>query len=730
MTCGSGTAGRPRGSVQGSRLSLSRYVFILVLLLVVGVITYGRMVLITDALRIQMHHRQAAAARLDELHDAVRTLYAWQQSFLISRDVQDKHRSARKRKQAEERLRLTASLVASDTSSDGGRHHQLLMATIDRLLALNAAVWELHVKGDPEALRVSTIEYRSLHDILLGLITTLHERNLVALSEQSSRRYERLVTEMLIGTAALFAVAFILVVNLFLHRRTERALLASEQRYRNVIQSTADAVLIVNNDGAITAWNPSARCVFGYEEHETIGHGVSMLFTEERIDQDMAMIKRVLGGETTNQERLPLRTKQGKTVITDTSFAPILDGTGRIRGLTSVIRDVTERVRMQERLRQSEKMEAIGQLAGGIAHDFNNQLSGILGFADLLHTELAADPELASYAEYIITGVKRSSTLTTQLLAFARKGKYLTESVDAHKIVREVVTLLERTIEKKIALRRHLDASPCVTQGDPAQLQNAVLNLAINARDAMPEGGEICFNTAVVTLDRQYCAHSQFDLQPGRFVRLSVTDTGVGIAREVQHRIFEPFFTTKEPGRGTGMGLAAVYGTVKSHAGAVSVYSEPGKGSTFNLYLPLSPAVENVESTVETPLRPIRCEGRVFVVDDEPLVRMAAVSILKRLGCSVITADDGREAVACYAREWDEIDLVILDLVMPQMDGRDTFRAMRDINPAVKVLLSSGFSINGEAQQMLDQGALGFIQKPFRAGDLGEKVRSILGWGK
>ena len=242
---------------------------------------------------------------------------------------------------------------------------------------------------------------------------------------------------------------------------------------------------------------------------------------------------------------------------------------------------------LQEQLHQSEKMEAIGQLAGGIAHDFNNQLSGIMGYADILAGKLT-DEKFKGHAEAIVRAAKRSADLIQQLLAFARKGKYLSVPVNLHKLISEVAVLLERSIDKRITIQQILKAGPCLATGDPTQLQNVLLNIAINARDAMPEGGTIIFETAVVTLDAQYCAKHPYDITPGRYVQVCVTDNGVGMDDQTQMHIFEPFFTTKQLGRGTGMGLAAVYGTIKNHHGAINVYSEVGHGTTFKVYLPLA----------------------------------------------------------------------------------------------------------------------------------------------
>ena len=390
---------------------------------------------------------------------------------------------------------------------------------------------------------------------------------------------------------------------------------------------------------------------------------------------------------------------------------------GSSERLYGIAMNITERKQMTERLRQMEKMDAIGQLAGGIAHDFNNQLGCIVGYAEMLMRRLH-DPNLLRFADSILNASLRSADLTRQLLAFARKGKYMTAPVDIHAIIHEVVILLQHSIDKRIGMTQHLNATVTTVIGDATQIQSALLNLAINARDAMPHGGEILFATDVVSLEEESC---DCVIAGGPYIRVSITDTGAGMSREIQSHLFEPFFTTKEQGKGTGLGLAAVYGTVKNHHGAVTVYSEEGHGSTFKVYFPL------LEDHANAPIRAVAERPelgalRILVVDDEEGARNILVDMLQELGCTSTVCCDGEEAVLRYQSLWPQIDLVILDMIMPRMGGRDTFIAMRAINPAIRALLSSGYSINGEAQMILDEGVRGFIQKPFCLAELTEKL--------
>ncbi|HTL51347.1 MAG TPA: ATP-binding protein, partial [Planctomycetota bacterium] len=388
-----------------------------------------------------------------------------------------------------------------------------------------------------------------------------------------------------------------------------------------------------------------------------------------------------------------------------------------------VVRDITERIRLEQQLRQAQKMQAVGQLAGGVAHDFNNQLTSVMGFAEMLALRLD-NPEDRRFAEHILQASRRAADLTQKLLAFSRKGKFIAVPVDLHQIIVEVAALLRHSLDKRIDIRQEFNAPRAITRGDPNQLQNAFLNLAINARDAMPNGGTLTFATAETTVNTQAPA---LGIAPGAHLQIHVTDTGIGMDEETRKRLFEPFFTTKGEGKGTGLGLAAVYGTVKNHAGAITVETEFGHGTTFTVYLPLlSESAEKsaADSAAFTPTRPR--EVRVLVVDDEDSIRLLLVELLRQNGYLVLDFASGAEAVEYYRRFARDVDLVILDMVMPKMGGRETFAALKAINSNVKVLLASGYSLDGEAQSILNEGVLAFVQKPFSQSDLLQAVDGAL----
>jgi two-component system, cell cycle sensor histidine kinase and response regulator CckA len=380
--------------------------------------------------------------------------------------------------------------------------------------------------------------------------------------------------------------------------------------------------------------------------------------------------------------------------------------------------------RLQAQLIQAQKMEAIGHLAGGIAHDFNNLLTGILGYANLLCLKEEVDPEVARSAGIIQRSAERASQLTAQLLGFAEQGKNLNVAVELGRVVASVTGVLERTKDPRIRIVTSLHPGGGCVLGDPSQLDQVVMNLAINACDAMPQGGQLKITIEPVTLDEAFCREREW-MFPGKYLLLAVSDTGVGISAENLERIFDPFFTTKTQGKGTGLGLSMVFGIVKNHGGCVDVRSEAGAGSAFRIFLPASPGDVLNEKAMDETLP--RGRGRILLVDDQEPVREVAKDMLEALGYEVITAADGLEGVSRYRDLWREIDLVILDMVMPNMSGGDCFRRMKEINPKARVVLSSGYSMDGSIQVVMNEGILAFIQKPYRLEELSRVVGTAVG---
>jgi PAS domain S-box-containing protein len=494
-----------------------------------------------------------------------------------------------------------------------------------------------------------------------------------------------------------------------------------EERER-LFNLSLDLLCIAGFDGRFHQVNPAWTKALGWSRDELLAAPWLEFVHPEDRDATVEAADQLIAGKPVIDFENRYLCKDGSHRLLSWNSLPLPSD-----GVTfAVVRDLTETRRMQERLQHVEKMDAIGQLAGGIAHDFNNQLVGILGFSELLSRRLD-DPELKRFAEGIVTAARRSADLTRSLLTFSRAGKRRSERIDVHGLMGEVVMLLEHTIDKRIVIKQDFRASNPMVQGDPAQLQSAFLNLTLNARDAMANGGELVLSTTESVFDEERCASYAEDLQPGRYLCVSVTDNGTGMDEATRKHIFEPFFTTKGAGRGLGLGLPAVYGAARSHGGIVTVYSEVGHGTTFRVYLPLLQPSRTQEGLLrhKAPTKAAR-KARILLVDDEQVVRDVATEALLQAGYEVVSHATGPEAIAHFRDAWGETDLVILDMIMPEMTGQALFSALREINPDVKAILATGFSLNGEARKILADGVLGFVQKPFHIQELLESVAEAL----
>jgi len=526
----------------------------------------------------------------------------------------------------------------------------------------------------------------------------------------------------------LLAIILALIHDIQKRRQAEGALRTSEERYRVMSQRTGQMVYDYDVGSGAIAWSGAIAGITGFTptefSHVDIDQWAELIHEDDR-SKALALLDSAMAAGTNYKSEYRFRRKNGGFISVEDSGTFLKDAEGNVCRMLGSMKDISERRQIEDRLRQSEKMGALGQLAGGIAHDFNNQLAGVVGYADLLVEELQ-DEELRGFAEAIKKSARRSADLTAQLLAFGHRGKYLAVPLSIHDVVHDVISMLKRSIDKRIKLTLRLKAESAVVQGDPTQLQNAILNIALNARAAMPDGGDLVFRTETVELDRDFCSSHRYELTPGTYIELSISDTGCGMDHATQQRIFEPFFTTKKVGKGTGMGLASVYGTVTNHHGTISVKSEPGQGTVVSVYLPESDRATTREDA-DTPCSvPVKGDARVLLVDDEAVVRNSTDRMLRSLGYTVTVAPDGRRAVDIYRQSWKEIDVVILDMVMPKMNGKETFVALSKINPDVCVVLSSGYSIDGKAQEVLDKGGRAFIGKPYGKAELSRVLASVL----
>ncbi|MBT7699546.1 MAG: response regulator [Verrucomicrobia bacterium] len=498
----------------------------------------------------------------------------------------------------------------------------------------------------------------------------------------------------------------------------------SRARYYDLYDLAPVGYISVSKKGLILESNLTAATLLSVPRSGLKKLPISQFISKDDQDIYYRYRKQLLETSATQQCELRMLRSDGELFWAqlDATTAQDDDGAPFCR---LVLIDITERKLMKERLHQAEKMDSIGQLAGGVAHDFNNQLGGIMNYADLLLGN-TKDEKLHQYIGAIIRSCTRGKDLTGQLLAFSRKGKYAVVPVNIHETIGEVISILKHSIDKRIAIRQLLEANPPTTTGDPTQLQNALLNLALNARDAMPNGGALVFTTGTVTLDEEHCNKSTLNIAPGDYLKVTVADSGTGMDEATRARVFEPFFTTKDQGKGTGMGLASVYGTAINHHGAIEVDSEVGQGTTFTVYLPLSEQEAQESQAKVRAVAAKRSGARVLLVDDEKTVRTGTGELLRNRGYKVVTAENGVEAVEYYGKSWQHIDLVILDMNMPVMNGRDTLIAMREMNPEVKAILATGYSLDANAQEILDEGALSYIQKPYRVDDLVQQIEQAL----
>jgi PAS domain S-box-containing protein len=502
---------------------------------------------------------------------------------------------------------------------------------------------------------------------------------------------------------------------------TEASLRESEARFRQLADNIQEAFWLYDlAESRMVYASPAWGRVYGRVLSSLSGAAEARLSAIHPEDRE-----RVRGAFEHEAARRPLgqsfRVLDGaRTRWVEERTFPVPDAHGnpyRVAGLGS---DVTRRRELEQTLQQAQKLEAIGQLAGGVAHDFNNMLTAIMGATDEL-AQLVQDPEQRALCGLISSASDRASELTRGLLSFSRKGKLHAAALDLHEVIRDTVRLLERSIDRRVKVFVDLGAPTAVVVGDPAQLQNAVLNLGINARDAMPDGGELHISTAVRELNEAACAGLAMDLPPGTYLQLSVRDTGVGIPGELRERIFEPFFTTKPVGQGTGLGLAAVYGISVEHGGAVSVESEPQRGSVFHLYLPLSD--HNIPS--RRPTREAEAgSGLVLLADDEPLVRDVGYQLLQSLGYQVVLAKDGEEAVRAFELHHAQLAAVLCDLVMPALSGTDATVRMREIDPQVPVVLCSGYP-RDERHRGAGPVSDAFLPKPFHRSELSRVLSRV-----
>jgi PAS domain S-box-containing protein len=524
----------------------------------------------------------------------------------------------------------------------------------------------------------------------------------------------------------------IIVIDVTERLRAEAELRDRTDMLRAVVDDSPLAKIILDLDLRITRWNPSAERVFGWSAEEMLGRSYDAVVPEEKRAEHARLRDDALGGKVITDVETQRRRKDGSLVDVSVSVAALRGEHGAVRGLAVIIADITERLRLETRLRQTQKMEAVGQLAGGVAHDFNNLLTVITSYSALLLGELPEESPLRADVQQIGSAAKRAAALTRQLLAFSRQQLLRPQALTLNSVVGGLEKLLRRLVREDIEIVTALDPDPGLVEADPGQVEQVIINLVVNARDAMPSGGCLTIRTCNVELDRTYLArHTEVAVLPGRYAMLSITDTGTGMTPEVEAHNFEPFYTTKAPGVGTGLGLATVYGIVKQSGGYIWVYSEPGHGTSFKVYLPRT-GTGSEAGAPKTTRRSTDVTGdeTVLVVEDDSALRDVACRGLRAYGYRVIEARNGREALEQCERSEEPIHMVVTDIVMPEMSGGELASRIAVRHPEIRVLLMSGYSRDDAARRRIAGAGSAFIEKPFAADRLAAMVREVLDRGR
>ena len=519
------------------------------------------------------------------------------------------------------------------------------------------------------------------------------------------------------------------------YRKTEDALKKSRLRYRqlyneahkaeelyqSLLNSSADAIMLLDIESKVQFVNPAFTKIFGWTLPEM--GAARIRYVPRPLKQSFAdLLEKILdmdhpihGFETQRY------TKDGRLLDVSISASRYLDHAGDVTGILLILRDISDMKRYHYHMAQAQKMESLGTLAGGIAHDFNNLLMGIQGRLSLLL--LNKDDQYPEYKHLkeIEDYILRAADLTRQMLGIARSGKYEVTPTDMNELIRNQNRLFGRT-RKEIIIHESFAEDLFTAEVDQRQIDQVLLNIYVNASHAMPQGGDLYVRTVNEVLSAEMTG--PYNVEPGKYIKISITDTGIGMDKATAKRVFEPFFSTKERGRGTGLGLASAYGIIKNHDGFITVYSEKGNGTTLNLYLPASVMEAEKKQLINDEIQ--EGSGTVLLVDDEEIILSVAEEMIQTLGYNVLTAANGQAAIATYEAEKDTIGLVVLDLIMPGMGGGDVFDRLKAIDPDVKVLLSSGYSIDGQAAAIMKRGCRGFIQKPFSIQELSQKIGQIM----
>jgi PAS domain S-box-containing protein len=641
----------------------------------------------------------------------------------ISREVRERKRIERALRESEERYRNLINnipLGVFKTTADGD------------ILYINEALAKLLEYESPEELLTedTTSLYKNPQD-RDAFIEHLRENNHVKDMEFEFLSKTGKTKNVLLGATIHNNIITGTVMDISEHKRSEEALRKSEERYRSMVNAVTSYTYSVDvREGSAISTRHSIGCfsITGYypddyEADSYLWH--SMIYPDDRIKVEESM-KKVLSGHKVDPLEHRISHHDGRVVWVRNTIVPHCNEEGQLIRYDGLIEDITERKKLEAQLIQAQKMEAVGTLAGGIAHDFNNILTAIISYLNILLMKMGKDDPLRTYVNKIIDSSEKATALVHSLLAFSRKQAINPKSVNVNSIIQKVKNLLMRLIGEDIELKTYLADKDLVVMADTEQLEQVLMNLATNARDAMPDGGTVAIGTDIKEIENGFIKVHGYG-EAGEYALMTVSDTGLGMDEETRKRIFDPFFTTKEVGKGTGLGLAMVYGIIKQHNGYISCYSEPRKGSTFNIYLPL------IRTKVEkTNSKAVSAVGTgteaILLVEDDAEVRMAAKEILTESGYKVIEAVDGEDAIQKFSKEGnrEEIQLLILDVVMPKKNGKEVYEAIKKIRSDIKVVFISGYPAEIIHKKRVMEDGLDFVMKPFSPHDLLKKIRNVL----
>jgi two-component system cell cycle sensor histidine kinase/response regulator CckA len=645
------------------------------------------------------------------------------ESVLVSViDISDRKRSEQALQESEGRFRGAFENAAAGTAliSLEGRFNRV-NPTLCRLLGVPADTLQ-DVPWEPYLAREDIASHREALDSLYAGETNTLQLEL-RLCPPEGEPLWMLMTASLVRDANQAPIHIICQMqDIHQRKQTERDLRTSEERYRQFYDDDPSGVYIAEPTGRILTCNPAFMHIFGFRspEHALVTNLVALYPSAE---SRQAFLKKLIAEKRLENYAVELQRLDGQAVHARINAIGIFDEAGELTGIRGYLVDMTRQQNLEKQLLHAQKMEAVGTMAGGVAHDFNNLLMGILGNASLLRMDLPDDHPYQERLEIIETHVRSGSDLTRQMLGFAKGGKYEVVPTSLNRLIKDNARMFGRT-RKEVRIETHFADALGTVEVDRSQMDQVFYNLYVNAWQAMQEGGRLTITTRNVTL----CATevSAHEIPPGDYVQVSVADTGEGIPPENLARIFDPFFTTKTLSRGTGLGLASVYGIIRNHKGMIDVESQKGRGTCFHIHLPIVAKAKEGQRVSAPTDSFLRGRETLLLVDDEPLVIQATEGMLTRLGYTLLTAESGRAALDIFEADYQRIDLVILDMIMPDMNGSDTFDGLMAIDPEVKVLLSSGYSRSGQAEAILERGGKGFIPKPFDMAAISRKIREVL----